>query len=57
MKPTAVVVNTSRGEVLDAAALAEAVRGGRLSGAAVDVFAPEPPGADLPLLGVDRTCC
>ena len=52
MKPTAVVVNTSRGEVLDAAALAEAVRAGRLAGAAVDVFAPEPPGADLPLLGV-----
>ncbi len=52
MKPTAVVVNTSRGEVLDAAALADAVRGGRLAGAAVDVFAPEPPGADLPLLGV-----
>ena len=54
MKPTAVVVNTSRGEVLDAAALADAVRGGRLYGAAVDVFAPEPPGADLPLLGIDR---
>ncbi len=52
MKPTAVVVNTSRGEVLDAAALADAVRAGRLFGAAVDVFAPEPPGADLPLLGV-----
>ena len=54
MKPTAVVVNTSRGEVLDAAALADAVRGGRLYGAAVDVFAPEPPGADFPLLGIDR---
>ena len=54
MRPTAVVVNTSRGEVLDAAALADAVRAGRLAGAAVDVFAPEPPGADLPLLGIDR---
>ena len=52
MRPTAVVVNTSRGEVLDAAALADALRAGRLAGAAVDVFAPEPPGLDLPLLGV-----
>ena len=54
MKPTAVLVNTSRGEVLDAAALADAVRSGRLYGAAVDVFAPEPPGAELPLLRIDR---
>ena len=54
MRSTAVVVNTSRGEVLDAAALADAVRSGRLYGAAVDVFAPEPPGAELPLLGLDR---
>jgi phosphoglycerate dehydrogenase-like enzyme len=54
MKPSAVVINTSRGEVLDAAALADAVRSGRLYGAAVDVFAPEPPGPDLPLLGIDR---
>ena len=54
MKPSAVVVNTSRGEVLDAAALATAVRSSRLYGAAVDVFAPEPPGAELPLLGIDR---
>ena len=54
MKPSAVLVNTSRGEVLDAGAVADAVRSGRLHGAAVDVFAPEPPGADLPLLGLDR---
>ena len=54
MRPTAVVVNTSRGEVLDAAAVADAIRSGRLAGAAVDVFAPEPPTADLPLLGLDR---
>ncbi len=54
MKPTAVLVNTSRGEVLDAAALANAVKDGRLYGAAVDVFAPEPPAADLPLLGIER---
>jgi D-3-phosphoglycerate dehydrogenase len=54
MKPTAVLINTSRGEVLDAAALAAAVRGRRIAGAAVDVFDPEPPPADYPLLGLDN---
>ncbi|MFO0852106.1 MAG: NAD(P)-dependent oxidoreductase [Gemmataceae bacterium] len=54
MKPTAVLINTSRGEVLDAAAVAAAIRGGRLAGAAVDVFDPEPPGPDFPLLGLDN---
>jgi D-3-phosphoglycerate dehydrogenase len=53
MKPTAVLINTSRGEVLDAAALAAAVRDKRIAGAAVDVFDPEPPPADYPLLGLD----
>jgi D-3-phosphoglycerate dehydrogenase len=52
MKRDAIVINTSRGEVLDAAALAEALRAGRLAGAAVDVYDPEPPGDDLPLLGL-----
>jgi phosphoglycerate dehydrogenase-like enzyme len=51
LKPTSVVVNTSRGEVLDAAALADAVREKRIFGAALDVFSPEPPGADFPMLG------
>jgi phosphoglycerate dehydrogenase-like enzyme len=54
MKPDAIVINTSRGEVLDAAALAEAIRVKKLAGAAIDVFHPEPPGADLPLLGLDN---
>ncbi len=54
LKPTAVVINTSRGEVLDAAALAEAMLGNRIFGAALDVFSPEPPAADFPLLGLDR---
>jgi phosphoglycerate dehydrogenase-like enzyme len=54
MKPTAVLINTSRGEVLDAAALAAAIRGGKLAGAALDVFDPEPPGPDYPLLGLDN---
>lgn len=52
MKPDAILINTSRGEVLDARALAEAIRGGRLYGAAVDVYHPEPPAADFPLLGL-----
>jgi D-3-phosphoglycerate dehydrogenase len=54
MKPTAYLINTSRGEVLDDAALATALRTGKLAGAAIDVFAPEPPGPDYPLLGLDN---
>jgi phosphoglycerate dehydrogenase-like enzyme len=54
MKPTAIVINTSRGEVLDAAALAAAIREKRIAGAALDVFDPEPPPADYPLLGFDN---
>lgn len=54
MKPDAILINTSRGEVLDATALREAIVGNRLAGAALDVFWPEPPGADFPLLGLDR---
>ena len=48
------VINTSRGEVLDAAALADAVREKRIFAAALDVFSPEPPAADFPLLKLDR---
>ncbi|QOV91567.1 NAD(P)-dependent oxidoreductase [Humisphaera borealis] len=52
MKSDAIVINTSRGEVLDAAAVADAILGGRLAGAAIDVFHPEPPKPDFPLLGI-----
>ncbi len=54
LKTDAIVINTSRGEVLDAAALAGALRQKRLSGAALDVYHPEPPGGDFPLLGLEN---
>ena len=54
MKPTAILINASRGEVLDDAALAAAIREKKIAGAAIDVFDPEPPKADYPLLGFDN---
>ena len=54
MKPTAILINTSRGEILDAALLAAVIRDGKIAGAAIDVFDPEPPTADYPLLGLDN---
>ena len=54
MKPTAVLVNTSRGPVVDQAALAEALRDGVIWAAALDVTDPEPISMDDPLVRLDN---
>ncbi len=54
MKPAAVLVNTSRGGVVDEEALVDALRTGRLAAAGLDVFAVEPVSAGNPLLRLDN---
>jgi len=53
MKPTAVLVNTARGGLVDEAALEHAIRDGRILGAGLDVLSQEPPPADHPMLQLD----
>ncbi len=51
MRPTAILINTARGPIVDQAALAQALTDAAIAGAAVDVTDPEPPPPDDPLLG------
>lgn len=53
-RPNLLVVNDSRGEVVDEIALAEALREKKIAGAAIDVYATEPPAKDHPLFGLEN---
>lgn len=54
MKKTAYIVNISRGELIDEAALIAALRAGEIAGAAIDVADPEPPAPDNPLWDMEN---
>jgi len=56
MKPTAFLINTSRGPVIDDAALADALNSDRIAGAGLDVLSTEPPDPANPLLSA-KNCC
>ncbi len=54
MQPTAYLINTSRGPIVEEAALIEALRAGRIAGAGIDVYDREPPAADHPFRTLDN---
>jgi D-3-phosphoglycerate dehydrogenase len=54
MKPTAILVNTARGGVVDEAALIATLRDGRIAAAGIDVYDDEPPAPDHPLFSLDQ---
>jgi phosphoglycerate dehydrogenase-like enzyme len=54
MKPGAYLINTSRGPIVDEAALIDALKSGRLAGAGIDVYGAEPPPADHPFRAMDN---
>lgn len=54
MKPTAILVNTARGGLVEETALVEALREERIFGAGIDVFEQEPPGKDHLLFALDN---
>ena len=57
-KPTAIIINTARGNVVDIDALAECLRDGKIAGAGIDVYEKEPPlPADHPLLNAPNCVC
>jgi D-3-phosphoglycerate dehydrogenase len=54
MKPTAYLINTARGPIVDQKALTEVLKGRRIAGAGLDVLEEEPPQADDPILDLDN---
>ncbi len=52
MKPGVRIINAARGNLIDAAAVAQAIKDGKIAGAGIDVYSEEPPPKDYPLIGL-----